>query len=89
MPIDIDAITAWLKGFAELTFPIAVAAYLLFKSDKTIEGLRLKMNTLTIEMKVGLAIIINKLDAKEEYENELELALARDANRDNPGGTNG
>jgi len=89
MPLDIDAITAWLKGFAELTFPIAVAAYLLFKSDKTIEGLRLKMNTQTIEMKVGFAIIINKLDAQEEYENELELALARDAKSHNPGGIDG
>ncbi|KKN47168.1 hypothetical protein LCGC14_0665640 [marine sediment metagenome] len=86
MPIDIDAFNAWLKGLAELTFPIAVASFLLFKGNKTLEGLRITIDILTIEVKVGMGIVVNKLDAQEEYEKELELALARAANIDNRGG---
>ena len=80
MPLDIDALNAWIKGLAELTFPIAIATYLLFRVNKTLEAMRLKLVTLTIEAKVGFAVIMNKLDAKEEYERELELALARTKN---------
>lgn len=60
-------IGAWIKPVIELGFPVVVAIYLLWNQTKQMDRFRDKM----IEIRIGVYLILSKLDSVEEYESAL------------------
>ena len=84
--MEIGDTPSWLSIVSDLGFPIVVSVFLLIVLNRTLERQRLAMMELTIELRVGQKIIMNKLDAEEEFEAELakeklKLAVAEDAKK--------
>lgn len=75
---DFEAVTTWLGALAELTFPVIIAGYLLFVVNKSVEGLKITVQNLTLETRVGMAVLLNALDAQEEYKKQVELTKAKE-----------
>lgn len=73
---DFESVTTWISAFAELTFPVIIAGYLLFVVNRSVEGLKITVQNLTLEMKVGLAVLLHKLDAEEDFNAKLKIAQA-------------
>ncbi len=69
--VDAGDSSSWLTVISDLGFPIVVAAFLLFVLNRTLERQRLALVDLTVELRVGQHIIIEKLNAMENYEAEL------------------
>ncbi len=69
--LEIGDAPSWLSVISDMGFPIVVSVFLLIVLNRTLEKQRLAMMELTIELRVGQKIIMNKLDAEEEFEAEL------------------
>lgn len=63
----------YLKVFTELGFPVGVAVYLLVYQTKTLDKLR---SSLT-EVQIGLRLILDKLDAMEDYDKAVAAFKAK------------
>jgi hypothetical protein len=54
--------------FSQLIFPVAVAAYLLWERTQTME----KMRNNIIENKIGIYLILEKIDSLPEFTKRLQ-----------------
>lgn len=57
-----------MQLFSQLLFPIAVAAYLLWERTQALE----KTRTQLTELKIAMYLILQKLGAVEDYNEQLE-----------------
>lgn len=73
----------WVNAVAQLGFPIVVAGYLLYYQGKQIDRFRGTLNLRLSELRIGLYLILQKLDALEEYEKAVKEY--RDSVRDDKG----
>lgn len=75
--IDMAQIGEWLKLFLDLSFPVAVSAYLLFFVFKELRTMVFAITTLILEVRVGLSVILAELDAQEKFDRQLQLEKAK------------
>lgn len=57
-----------LRGIIELGFPVIVAVYLLIYHTKQLERVR----AVLVEIKIGLALVLDKLGAANEYKDKMK-----------------
>lgn len=77
--LDIGDAPSWLSIVSDLGFPIVVAGFLLFVLNRTLERQRLVLIDLTVELRVGQRIIIEKLNEMDNFEAELAKEKVRQA----------
>ncbi len=65
-------ITTWVRPIIELGFPVVVAVYLLLIQSKQLERVGNRIS----DLKIGLYLILSKLDAIEDYEKALQEKAA-------------
>jgi hypothetical protein len=58
----------WLTALGQLGFPIVVAAYLLWQQSKQMERLTRALG----DVKIGLALLLSKMNAIEEFDKLIE-----------------
>jgi hypothetical protein len=75
--VDLTELRDWLKIFLDISFPVAVSAYLLFFVFRELRMLVELATQLVLEVRVGLRVILAELDAQDKFNDQLKVEQAK------------